>query len=281
MWPLYVAEDRGFFQRHGIDLRITLTGASGAQMEALTRGDYDVGLQQSDHIVRAVELGSDLFIFMANAPQPDLSLVVAPGIRQFDDLRGRTVAVDGARSGYALLQGRLLAERGLTARDYSVVETGGVKARFEALQSGAAVAAWLNPPFDQWLFARGFGTLGSVADFFPGYPGSVAAARRSWARENAGALIEFIRAFHAAYTWLLDAGNRAEAERIVIAHLKTDPQQTSAAYAAFTSRPRAELTANALQLVIDAVWDAEGFTHPKGSPEKYMDLSYYKKALGG
>jgi ABC-type nitrate/sulfonate/bicarbonate transport system substrate-binding protein len=278
MWPLYVGHDRQFFQRHGIDLRTTLTGASGPQLEALARGDYDVGLQQSDHIVRAVELGSDLFIFMANAPQPDLSLVVAPGIRGFDDLRGRTVAVDGARSGYALLQTKLLAGKGLTERDYSVAEAGGVKARFEALQSGAAVAAWLNPPFDQWLFARGFGTLGNVAEFFPGYPGSVAAARRSWARDNAVELIAFIRAFNAAYSWLLDAGNRAEAEKIAMARLKTDPQQTAAAYLAFTSRPRAHLTADALRQVIDAVWAAERFTQSKGSPEKYMDLSYLARA---
>jgi len=104
MWPLYVAAGREFFEREGLDLRIALTRASGRQLEALTRGDYDIGLQQSDHVVRAVEQGSDLFIFMANAPQPDLSLVVAPGIQSFGDLRGRTVAVDGARSGYRLLR---------------------------------------------------------------------------------------------------------------------------------------------------------------------------------
>ena len=89
-------------------MEITLTGASGPQLAALVRGDYDIGLQQSDHVVRAVEQGSDLFIFMANAHQPDLNLVVAPGITGFGDLRGRVVAVDGARSGYALLQTRLL-----------------------------------------------------------------------------------------------------------------------------------------------------------------------------
>jgi ABC-type nitrate/sulfonate/bicarbonate transport system substrate-binding protein len=281
MWPLYVAHERGFFERYGLEVQITLTGASGTQMEALARGDYDAGLQQSDHIVRAVELGSDLFIFMASAPQPDLSLVVAPGIREFADLKGRTVAVDGARTGYALLQGRLLAGKGLKERDYSVVEAGGVKARFEALKSGAAVAAWLNPPFDQWLFAQGFGSLGKVVDFFPRYPGSVAATRRSWARENEGELIAYIRAFHAAYTWLLDAGNREQAERIAMARLKTDPQQTGAAYLAFTSRPRPELSADSLALVIDAVWDAERFTQPKGSPAKYMDLSYLARARAG
>lgn len=278
MWPLYVAHARRFFERAGLDLHTTLTGASGRQLEALVRGDFEIGLQQADHVVRAVEQGSDLFIFMANAPQPDLNLVVAPGIRSFDDLRGRTVAVDGARSGYALLQNRLLGQKGLNEGDYAIVEAGGVKARHDALLAGKAVAAWLNPPYDEWLVANGFGTLGSMAGFFPGYPGSIAAARRSWARANPELLVAFIRAFIAAYAWMLEARNRQEAEEIAMTRLGTDPKQTAAAYVAFTSKPRADVTVEALQKVIDAVWDAEHYTQPKGKPEKYMDLSYLARA---
>ena len=278
MWPLYVAHVEKFFEREGLDVETTLTGASARQLAAMVRGDFDIGLQQADHVVRAVEQGSDLFIFMANAPAPDLSLVVAPGIRSFDDLRGRTVAVDGARSGYALLQTRLLQQNGLGELDYAVLETGGVKARFDALQGGQAAAAWLNPPYDEWLFAAGFGTLGSVSDFFPGYPGSIAAARRSWAAAQPDRLIAFIRAFVAAYAWLLDPANRQQAEAIAMARLGTDDRQTAAAYTAFTSKPRVEVTAEALQQVIDAVWTAEGFAQAKGPPEKYMDLSYLARA---
>jgi len=158
------------------------------------------------------------------------------------------------------------------------MEAGGVKDRFEALRSGAAVAAWLYPPYDEWLFLGGFGSLGNVAEFFPSYPGSIAGARRSWARANAGRLVAFIRAFNAAYAWLLEAGNRQEAEAIAMERLGTDPRQTAAAYLAFTSVPRAGVTADALRQVIDAVWEAEGYTEAKGAPEKYMDLSYLARA---
>jgi ABC-type nitrate/sulfonate/bicarbonate transport system substrate-binding protein len=278
MWPLYVAHARRFFEREGLDVQTTLTGASGPQLAALARGDYDVGVQQSDHIVRAVEHGSDLFIFMANAHQPDLNLVVTPDISGFGKLRGRAVAVDGLRSGYALLQTRLLAQNGLAPGDYSLVEAGGVKARYEALKSGAAVAAWLNPPYDQWLFAEGFKSLGTVTDFFPTYPGSAAAARRSWARQDKAQLVSFIRAYHAAYAWLLDTRNRQAAQEIAIARLQTDAAQTDAAYRAFVAKPRPEITAGGLREVIDIVWEAEGFTQPKGAPEKYMDLSFLAAA---
>ena len=274
MWPLYVAHTRRFFEREGVDLQTVLTGASGPQLAALARGDYQAGVQQSDHIVRAVEQGSDLFIFMANAHQPDLNLVVTPDIRGFADLRGRVVAVDGSRTGYALLQARLLAGKGLSERDYSLIEAGGVKARYEALKNRVAVAAWLNPPYDEWLFAEGFKSLGSVTEFFPTYPGSIAAARRSWAQKNEAQLVAFIRAQNAAYAWLLDKRNQRDAHEIAMARLKTDAQQTAAAYRKFTAKPTPEVTPASLAEVIDAVWDAEHFSHPKGTPEKYMDLSY-------
>ena len=278
MWPLYVAHAKRFFERASVTIDITLTGASVPQLAGLTAGDYDIGLQQSDHVVRAVERGSDLFIFMANAHQPVLNLVVAPGIARFSDLRGKVVAVDGARSGYALLQTKLLTGKGLSERDYTIIEAGGVKARHDALKSGAAAAAWLNPPYDEWLFAGGYGSLGLVTDFFPSYPGSIAAARRSWARQNEAQLIAFIRAHNAAYAWLVDPRNQKEAEEIAVARLKVDQKQAAAAYTAIKGKPNPAITPEGLRQVIDVVWEAEQFKQPKGAPEKYMDLSYLAKA---
>ena len=42
MWPLYVAHARQFFEREGLDVRTTLTGASARQLEAMVRGDFDI-----------------------------------------------------------------------------------------------------------------------------------------------------------------------------------------------------------------------------------------------
>ncbi|MDP2706030.1 MAG: ABC transporter substrate-binding protein, partial [Burkholderiales bacterium] len=178
-WPLYVAQAKNLFESAGIAVEMTLTASSARQLEQLVKGGYDIGFQQSDHVVRAVEGGSDLFIFMAISPQPELSLVAAPDIRSFADLNGKVIAVDGARSGYALVLRKLLADQGLRGGDYTFTEFGGSRERYEALRGGVAFASFLNPPFDRNLFAAGFTSLGTLGDHFPGYPGSIAAARRS------------------------------------------------------------------------------------------------------
>jgi ABC-type nitrate/sulfonate/bicarbonate transport system substrate-binding protein len=280
-WPLYVAQARGFFEREGLEVEVTLTASSAKQLEALCAGGYDIGFQQSDHVVRGVERGADLFIFMAHAHAPELSLVAAPGVRSLRDLRQKTLAVDGARSGYALLLRKLLADNGLGEGDYTFSEFGGSRERFEALREGAAVASFLNPPFDDALFQLGFRKLGSSRDFFPTYPGPVVAARRSWANANADRLVAFIRALRGAYDWLTARPNKAEAVRILAERLKSAPAKAEEAYEAYVLQPAPEIRPEGLRQVIDVVWDAEGFRQPKAAPEKYLDLGYYAAARRG
>jgi NitT/TauT family transport system substrate-binding protein len=277
-WPLYVAMEKRLFDEAGVGVDMTLTGSSVMQLERLIDGGFDIGFQQSDHVVRGVEHGSDLFIFMAQGHAPDLSLVTAPGIKAFAGLRGQVIAVDGARTGYALLLRKLLAENGLTDGDYEFREFGGSQERFDALKSGAAVASLLNPPFDRNLIAAGFGSLGSINDFYPLYPGSIAATRRSWAQRHEKQLIAFIRGFNAAYTWLQDPGNKAEAIRLLPGRLNIAVEAASKAYDRYATRPRPQLSSEGLRQVIALVWDAEGLKPPQGAPDKYQDLSYQQKA---
>lgn len=275
-WPLYVAQGRRLFEAEGVAVEVTLTGSSSHQLEQLRSGGYDIGFQQSDHVVRAVETGGDLVIVMAQGHAPELSLVTAPDIKSFSDLRGRDIAVDGSNSGYALVLRRLLAEKGL-AGDYRFVEFGGSQERFDAMKDGKAAASWLNPPFDRNLFAAGFGSLGTTMEFFPSYPGSVAACRRAWAAQNAERLIAFIRAFRGACRWLQDPSNKAAAVTLLPQRLNISTELAGRAFDAFARKPLPAIDAAGLRQVIDVYWEAEGLTTPRGAPEKYMDLSYQQR----
>lgn len=277
-WPLYVAQGRRMFEAEGVAVDVTLTGSSTHQLEQMRSGGYDLGFQQSDHVVRAVETGSDLCIVMAQGHAPELSLVAAKDVKSLADLKGRDIVVDGANSGYALLLRKLLAENGLAKTDYRFVEIGGSQERFDAMKAGKGAASWLNPPFDRNLFALGLGSLGTTTQFFPTYPGSIAACRRSWAAQNGERLVAFIRAFRGACHWLKNAANKAEAITLLPTRLNIAPELASKAFDAFVARPLPSIDAAGVQQVIDVYWQAEGLTTPKGAPEKYMDLSYQNKA---
>ena len=277
-WPLYVAQKLGMFERYGLTVDVSVVGSSVRQQEELIRGGYDVGFQQPDHVVRAVEQGADLFIFAAHGYAPDLTLVAQPGITSIEALRGKEIAVDGARSGYALLLTRLLKEKGFAESDVVFKEIGGSKERFDAMKSGAAAASMLNPPFDATLVASGYVSLARIAEVFPSYPGSVMAARRSWASTHARELNAFVHGLEDATAWLRDPNNALRAFQMLPERLAIAPGAAAAALEELSQRAPPRLSAEGMQQVIDIVWASEGYSQPKGEPGKYMDLSYMKKA---
>ena len=272
-WPLYVAQALGLFTSSGLEVEVTVVGSSVKQQEDLIRGTYDVGFQQADHVVRAVEQGSDLFIFAPHGHAADLTLVGAPGIRSMAELRGRTIAVDGARTGYALLLRRLLIENGLEEAHVVFSEIGGSQERFDIMKSGAAAASMLNPPFDANLIAAGYMSLARMAEAFPTYPGSVMAARRSWARGHEAELAAFVRALDDAYAWLQNPENAGRALDMLPARLAIAPRAAASALEKLAKRPRPHITEEGLQQVIDTVWQADGYAQAKGAPSRYMDLT--------
>ena len=277
-WPVYVAQALGFWNKAGVDVDLTVTGSSIQQLDALKQGGFDIGFQQVDHIVRGVELGADLFIFMCQSHAPGLSLMVSSDIGAVADLNGKTIVVDDARTGYSLLLKKLFEQHGLSESDTHFKNVGGSQERFDAMKNGEGSACFINPPFDRNLMAAGLKSLGSSSDFFPTYPGPIAAARRAWAREHKAELLAFIRGFNRAYAWLQDSANREAAIALLPARLNMPADAAGRALVNVYSRPRPELTEAGVRQVIDMVWAAEKFTAAKALPSKYMDLSYLNEA---
>ncbi len=280
-WPLYVAQSKRLFEAAGVEVAVTLTGSSVQQLEKLRQGGpdgYDIGFQQSDHVVRAVEEGSDLCILMAQAHAPELTLVAAADIHTVADLKGKTIAVDGLNTGYSLLLRKLFKDRGFSEAETRLVEFGGSQERFDAMKRGEGAACFINPPFDLNLLALGFRSLGTSGEFFPTYPGPIAAAKRSWISTHEAELLAYIRGFNHAYDWLHDPANTEEAVDLLPKHLQINRDYARRAVRKIYSAPRPQISADGVRQVIDVVWEAEGYQSPKGAPEKYMDLSYLQKA---
>lgn len=272
-WPVHVAAARKLFDRAGLAVDITLTGSSAKQVAGLIDGRYDIGFQQADHVVRAVEGGADLRIVMATARPPELTLVALPHIRDVSALRDAVIGVDGAASGYALLLRKALAGRGLMADDYVFLEVGGSGERHDALREGRVAASLLNAPYDRRLLAAGYTSLGTTTDFFPGYPGPVAAARRAWTGAHAHELAAFTLAMRAAYEWLRAPENREAAIALLPPHLAAERSVADAAYARFAAHPLPRLTRAGLEQVIATVWEAERYPGPPGPAARYADAS--------
>lgn len=283
-WPVYVGLEKNFFAGEGLDVEVVITRSSVKHMQDLIAGGvYDVGHQAVDHIIRAVEAGSDLFVFLGIS-KPNYSLIVGSEITGYNDLRGKKLGVDGVNTGFALLLKRMLAENGLKeGRDYELVQVGGTGERYKAVANGDVAGALLDGPVDLEAETKGLKRLGSNLDYIPEYQGTVAAAKRSWAQHNEGKLIKYIKSYVKALEWLQHPNNKQETCSILQKYLKVDYDVAAKTYDRYmvsgTFNPCGGINLEGVREVMKVMADSGQLAASLKDPRKYCDFTFLDKAL--
>src|SRR5205807_6606118 len=119
----------------------------------------------------------------------------------------------------------MLAKTGVAPGNYKLVPFGNTGARLQAMAEGKAVGAILTPPLSLAAVAQGYVNLGDAATVLGGYQGSVAAARRDWAKANADTVVAFIRGYRSGLAWLQAPANKPGALAVLRAEM---PETTEA-----------------------------------------------------
>jgi ABC-type nitrate/sulfonate/bicarbonate transport system substrate-binding protein len=234
-WPIFVAVERDLFAREGIAVELQATTGSMAQMTDLAHRNFEIAMTGFDNVVAYVEGQGEAPI----GPQPEffaflgsdnsfLSLVAQPDIASAADLRGRTISVDAATTGYAFALFDMLDSAGLQQGDYAVVKMGGMAQRFDDLCRGGNAATLLSSPYD--LLAQRAG-LRVLARLEGPYQGNVGAARRGWASSHPDLVVAYVRSYLEAVNWLYEPANKPEACDILKRHVTAmTPELAAASY---------------------------------------------------
>lgn len=224
--PLWVAEDRGLFAREHLAVALRPTPNSVVLVQSLVNDEEDIALAAFDNVVAYREAQGevklpatpDFFAFMGFS-HGTVRLVVSPDIKDYEDLRGKTLAVDAVATGYSLVLRELLQLGGLKEGDYRLESVGSTATRAQALMENKFAGTILTTPLEIAPESRGYRRLVNAVDVLGPYQTVVGMARRSWAMRNRDALVGFIRASSEAIDWLFDPQNRAEAAAIYGRHL--------------------------------------------------------------
>src|SRR5438445_13265901 len=190
-WGIYVAQERGLFEKNGIRVTVQATPGSVAQMTGLSEGKFDIAMTAVDNIVAYVEGQGEAPI----GPQPEffafmgsdtgfLSLVTVSDVKTVTDLKGRTLSVDALTTGYAFVLFDMLVRNGLSPEDYRIEEAGGMTQRWSALRERKQSATLLSAPFNILAKEQHFNELAHATTVIGPYQGTVGASRRSGARAH-------------------------------------------------------------------------------------------------
>lgn len=291
-WPIWVAQSQGYFAANGIAVKLTPTPNSVFLVQELMAGRFDLAMATFDNIVAyqegqgEVELSQppDLFGFMGGLSGA-LRLVARPEVRRYADLKGKTLGVDAAGTGYAFLMYKFLQMNGLGRGDYAIERVGGTAQRAQALIAGTIAATMINSPLEIVPESMGCVRLGDVTSAFGPYQAISGVARRSWAARNAEALSSFIRAYSAAVEWLYEPANRDRALAIYASQVPNTPEEIAGkAYAAMLSgaegfQRKARLDVEGIRTVLALRSEFGAPRKTLAEPMKYVDESYYRRAL--
>jgi ABC-type nitrate/sulfonate/bicarbonate transport system substrate-binding protein len=182
---------------------------------------------------------------------------------------------------------KMLEVKGLKRGDYEVKAVGGTPQRLQAMiKDKTYAAAILSPPFTIQAQNAGLKDLGAAVDVIGPYQSDAGWVLRSWGEAHADTLVRYIQANIEGIRYALNPANKAAMAAILAERLKLTP----------------DMAARSLQLVLDqkgfaadAKFDMEGFRNAlklradmlgtwggtPPAPEKYLDLSYYQRALAG
>ena len=276
------AELHGSFESEGLAIEHTLTPSSTEQMRGLGEGRYDVASTAFDNVL--AWSGREGAEFVAIAPAGSgvlLPVFGRPEIKDWEDFRGKPLAVDAVDTAFALVLRRVLLAHGLDLDkgDYSFVPAGAAGYRFESMEKGETFGAVLTPPWNQRAVEAGMTAFGDHREVLPDYPGGVYVVSRAWAVENAAAVTGFLRALAAALSWMRDPQSEELAARRVAAEEGTTLEQ---ARSGFDLIPQSlELDVASYQVALDLRVQF-GLTPPMGPDiAAYCDAAYARAALAG
>ena len=283
--PFYVAVDRGFFARRGLKVELEFTESSERQRQGLAGGTVDIVHSAVDNAVAMIDVAKVDIVIVSGGDSGTNEFYVQ------DDDQGlfrhprqghrrrrhqhRLCAAGEENPGAARA-----ARTAPTIRSIrSATASGGLTALFDDKNNAGAI---LNLPYSLQAAAKGMRSLGRTTDMLGPYQAGGAFVRRAWARDNAATLENYLAAFVEALRWSLDPKNHAEAAAILVDKLKL-PQDVAEKSLALMAEP-------GFGFARDAAFDMAGFKNvlalraeveggAPSDPQRYIDLSYYDRAM--
>jgi ABC-type nitrate/sulfonate/bicarbonate transport system substrate-binding protein len=282
--PFYAGTEKGIFVKHGLDVRVVYTENSEKQRAGLASGAFDIAHSAVDNAVAMVEDAKLDVVIVTGGDNGMNEFYVQPHIKSLADLRGQTLVVDAPNTAYALLAKKILFKEGMQeGRDYTVKPVGRGELRLKAMvDSRDNTAAILNLPFTIQAEQMGFRSFGNPVELLGPYQAGGAFMLRSWAKSNRPLLERYIAAFVESLRWSLAPANREESVSLLMSHLKLSNDIADRTLRALADPSRG--------FTPDAAFDPQGFRNllalraemeggNPGAPEKYLDLSYYERAM--
>ncbi|HEX9446202.1 MAG TPA: ABC transporter substrate-binding protein [Candidatus Binatia bacterium] len=276
--PLWIAQDRGLFKKHGLDTEVITIQGGPLTVQALLSGSVQFHAGGTSSPMEARMAGANtrsVAVFIDSLPY---TLVASAAIKTPAQLKGARFAVSRLGSVSDLSLRIALRNMGINPeKEATILGIGDQTSRFTALRSGTVDATVISPPLTVTARKLGFNTIASFQD-----------AGIVWAYNSIDVTQEFSASNPAAVSGFL----KGFVEAIAYIHKNKEPSlETLARWMRLNDREALDETYTYLLKIlpkkpyasdkgIQANLDAIAVRTPaakKFKPQDFYDMSYLKE----
>lgn len=236
MCALWVAKERGLFNKYGLDVQFVLMPRSAVTVASLVAGEIDMAIVGPGNLLNAAASGAEL-VGVGNLVQKlDYSLVARPEIKKPEDMRGKRVAISGPGAVshiVALLAFQMLGIDPNQSRITFLAIPGTEINRRVALETNTVDATTLNGAIGELYAGRGYSMLYNFKGSGIILPQTVLTTARRTAAAKPQIVDAYLKGFIESIAFILDPINKGTVVRIIASNLRlTNPADAEESYVA-------------------------------------------------
>ncbi|HSF57349.1 MAG TPA: ABC transporter substrate-binding protein [Candidatus Binatia bacterium] len=142
----YLAQDRGFYKKHGLDVDLLFIPSTTTSVSSLVAGDVQVANASGGGVANAVVAGADIVIVACYLNSLPYELVVNESVKSAEDLKGKNIGISRIGSASDVAARALIRGLGMEPdKQVPIMQVGGPAERAAAFRTGR-IAGFPSPP---------------------------------------------------------------------------------------------------------------------------------------
>ncbi|MBI4319799.1 MAG: NrtA/SsuA/CpmA family ABC transporter substrate-binding protein [Chloroflexi bacterium] len=194
--PLWVAKEKGLFEKYGLDVEIPYIASAPTIVQSMVSGELNLFQGGGGPVISANLEGADLAIIGVTTNVLLFYLYSRPEITRVEDLRGKAMAVDRMGTVADFAARFALRKYGLEPeRDVTLLQAGNPPERMAALMSGGVQGAVISIPTTLQAKKLGLRELVDITALGIPYIQTTITGRRQYLTNNRETVANFMKAF--------------------------------------------------------------------------------------
>ena len=222
MAPLYIAKDKRFYEKYGLDVQLILVNSGSLVAQMFQAGEIQITANAPASLVSLAATGEKLSFFFGLSNTSPFSVVTQPNIRRAEDLKGKKIGT--ARFGGSSHISALIALEHLgldLKRDkITLIQTGVDPDRMVALENKAIDAGMLQRVATKIMTGKGYYNLLNMQASKLPYQNTGLTVKKDYALANPKIVDGFTRATIEAYADIFKKENKQSFKEIIARNLR-------------------------------------------------------------